>query len=839
VRDVPPIDAGDVLRQAIGEADWTPERHLRSLAECSLAALKRGKPELAWLLADRLVRIGNGQSPLPFVLRASALSKQGEVAEARADIETAQGIDPDDRFANEALTLFGAPEARHRGARHLLQAGDEPGLALALKTLARDGFASVIRAACADGMLRAQVFWRTATPLVARLGDGVGGEVIHTLPGEPNAHESFGRMADIAVPWPLDWPAVALSCDHEPCFVAPLVLRRSPGPRVQPLPSPAASFEPSAERPEKLLVVVPVYDDRGATSACLDSLRSAVPRNPPTRIIVIDDASPDEAIGAMLAERVAAGDLTLLRNDLNLGFAASVNRALALRQPCEDVLLLNADTIVPDGAIERLAAAAYADPAIATVTPLSNNGEDTSFPLRFAANPMPSTTEIALLDRLAADINAGCFVDMPNGVGFCLYVKALAVGALGPLSLTFGRGYYEDVEYCLRATLLGFRNVCATDVFVGHSGSRSFKAEKRALVRSNLPLLAERFPDYRAASMNFFRSDPLRIPVGRLEEALVRRGQSIRLVLMPRQLPDWLARHLCADAAGGSAQRIVFARVQEDDETIAVDLCALDEGCPQNVAWTFDKAGATLVDALTARLASWPIGSILVIDAFDLPRAVVSACRTMKPDLAMAIAASDASSTDLRRSTSSHRTFHVSTHAIAERVRSLTKRRAIVQAGEAGAVPPGTHPGRVAILAEASSAEDWTLARTVAERLKHASARIEVAFLGHPESGEPVRREHGIFVSGPLRRDDSVKWLTRIGGAACFIATRRYGLSDPRAEIWPQRGIPVASFDPRVAKPVRRGLALSLPPAASNDAVAEALAHWLPALGGAGGPAAS
>ena len=77
----------------------------------------------------------------------------------------------------------------------------------------------------------------------------------------------------------------------------------------------------------------------------------------------------------------------------NLGFAQSVNLALGRRRG-GDVLLLNADTLLPRGAIDRLAAAAYSQADVGTVTPLSNNGEFTSFPLPNVANPLGVLDEI-------------------------------------------------------------------------------------------------------------------------------------------------------------------------------------------------------------------------------------------------------------------------------------------------------------------------------------------------------------------------------------------------------------------------------------------------------------
>src|SRR5690606_14901563 len=113
-----------------------------------------------------------------------------------------------------------------------------------------------------------------------------------------------------------------------------------------------------------------------------------------------------------------------------LGFASSVNRAL-LAFPEGDVVLLNDDTLVPPGWLARLAAAAHRKPGIGTVTPLSNNGELTSVPAPFAAVPLPSAKLVAAIDRLAAQQAAGETVELPNGIGFCLYIAEACRRATG------------------------------------------------------------------------------------------------------------------------------------------------------------------------------------------------------------------------------------------------------------------------------------------------------------------------------------------------------------------------------------------------------------------------
>ena len=45
---------------------------------------------------------------------------------------------------------------------------------------------------------------------------------------------------------------------------------------------------------------------------------------------------------------------------------------------------------------------------------------------------------------------------------------------IGLLDESFGSGNFEDDDLCLRASLAGYRNMIAGDVFIHHYGSRTF-----------------------------------------------------------------------------------------------------------------------------------------------------------------------------------------------------------------------------------------------------------------------------------------------------------------------------------------------------------------------------
>ena len=136
-------------------------------------------------------------------------------------------------------------------------------------------------------------------------------------------------------------------------------------------------------------VIVPVYGGREELQRCLESV---VGNRQKTRyrLVIIDDASPDPDIPAYLKEFASRHEqVTLLENEENLGFVATVNRGMALSTE-NDVVLLNSDTEVANDWLDRLLQAAQKMPRIGTLTPFSNNATICSFPRFCFSNPLPN-----------------------------------------------------------------------------------------------------------------------------------------------------------------------------------------------------------------------------------------------------------------------------------------------------------------------------------------------------------------------------------------------------------------------------------------------------------------
>lgn len=598
-------------------------RNLGANAIADIDALGRGASarlaqrdyDTAFALADRRCRV-IVPSARDLHVRALAHKAAGRIDSARRDLSAALALDPTNPALDAVALAWGDDASRIAAAERIADRATTPwptrGKAVAALLEAGARLTHRLRRG-ADGV-SGWIAWTGGEPLQIDAATDRETQTFHLDP-DPDHPLATAEIAaaEVAIE-ASDVSQVALTLKT----ADGAVLRVTPRPNVRPRPQ-APSPHPTRESaaPPFITVVVPVYEDFEATRACLELLAAARPACE-YQILVVDDASPNAPLKAWLDEAAASGAFQLLRNESNLGFAAAVNKALALRAR-GDALLLNADALLPPGAVDRLCALSRAEPGIGAVTPFSNNGELTSYPVRNAANPMPSAAEIAALDARARAVNGDALVDIPNGIGFCLYVTEACLDAVGGLPEIYAEGYYEDVEFCLAARERGFRNVAAPGVFVGHAGSKSFAARKQALVMRNLQLIEARFPGYRLETAAFVALDPLKPYRAALDAALPPVGPVILAVSGPNAAAaqDRRRAQTLAEQNPGATVLTLDA-----DPRGRLTLAAIGGGAPQSLGFGNDEAGAA---AFAAYLGKLDVRRVEWRDPASLPDAALSA----------------------------------------------------------------------------------------------------------------------------------------------------------------------------------------------------------------------
>ncbi|MGO9759154.1 MAG: glycosyltransferase family 2 protein [Roseiarcus sp.] len=588
------------------------EPHHQSLELLAAHALAEGDGATAFMFADRRCRIAPPPEAHCYVLRAEAAHQMGDRVGALGDIARALELAPDDVAANRRMLVWAEGGQRSNAAKALIGGDADPGvLRNAIKILQADGQTIAAKVTALDSRVEGWAVWRDEAPLEVAIADEAGcvAALFERDPLHPFA--DLGHAARFALTRPRSPTpqSIMLSVAGRIFHSLRAPPNERPARRQPARPAPDPAGEPSAS------VIVPVHGDFEATRACLESLFVALDGSPRHRALIVNDATPDPCIAAYLATLRSRPRVELLTNPLNLGFVGSINRALA-HVEYGDVILLNADTLVPPGFIDRLASAAHSSPDIGAVTPLSNHGEFASFPTPNAFNPLEPPGEIQRIDKAAAASNRGRVVDLPSGIGFCLYVTRACLDAVGSLSEDFHRGYLEDVDFCLRARERGFRSVCAASVYVGHAGSKSFGQDKRALVVRNLKVLERRYPGHRSECAAFLLADPLRTARQSIERAIAPAARRPRLLVCGAGVVGAVARARAErHAAPRRPAMILEARRVAGGEKVRIFNPA--GGAPQSLQ--FDLAVSRERSALVAYLRALRSSRIEFLDPGGAP----------------------------------------------------------------------------------------------------------------------------------------------------------------------------------------------------------------------------
>lgn len=247
---------------------------------------------------------------------------------------------------------------------------------------------------------------------------------------------------------------------------------------------------------KKVTIVIPVYKDWSTLKLCISSLKSCVSdRN---KVLLINDMGPDwEKIeNNILSEIEGYEDFQYFRNDKNLGFVKTCNRAVfELDHSENDILLLNSDTEVTPGFLEEMQSVLYAAEKHGVVCPRSNNATLLTIPVKNELNRNITASESYSVYLQIKDSLPKQQV-MPTGVGFAFLIKRELIKQYGLFDEIYSPGYNEENDFCMRINQYGFNVLMANRAYVFHHESRSFGEKKHKLDEEHARILSKRYPYY-------------------------------------------------------------------------------------------------------------------------------------------------------------------------------------------------------------------------------------------------------------------------------------------------------------------------------------------------------
>jgi GT2 family glycosyltransferase len=194
-------------------------------------------------------------------------------------------------------------------------------------------------------------------------------------------------------------------------------------------------------------------------------------------VVVVDNGSVDGSV-PVIRERFPS--VTIIENDENLGYAGGNNVGLryAMTQGADYTFLLNNDTVVDPAFLRILVDTAEAEPTVGIAGPTIYYHErpDVIWSAGGAIDWQRGSTRMVGLDER----DEGQFGREPRTVDFvtgcAMLVRRAALEQVRLLDERFF-AYYEETEWCVRASRAGFKIVHAPLAHIWHKISPATQAD--------------------------------------------------------------------------------------------------------------------------------------------------------------------------------------------------------------------------------------------------------------------------------------------------------------------------------------------------------------------------
>ena len=224
----------------------------------------------------------------------------------------------------------------------------------------------------------------------------------------------------------------------------------------------------------RVAIVIVTYNSAAEIAGCLASLR----HQPDTEVVVVDNASSDDTAAIVRSEGIR-----LIASSTNLGFAGGVN--LGVRETSAPlILLLNPDALLLTG-IGALIESMQPPTGYAGGLLLGDDGlPQTGFMVRRLPTPTALAFEVLGLNRLfpgntvnrnyrckGIDPMAHGFAEQPAGA-FLMFTRQAWL-EIGGLDESFMPVWFEDVDFCARLRLAGYRGEYVPAARARHTGGHS------------------------------------------------------------------------------------------------------------------------------------------------------------------------------------------------------------------------------------------------------------------------------------------------------------------------------------------------------------------------------
>ena len=199
-------------------------------------------------------------------------------------------------------------------------------------------------------------------------------------------------------------------------------------------------------------IILPIWDQHEVTKGCVKSIIKNT--DTPYRLIVINNGK-DKRTKAYLEGLKNEGqiDITIVENSENLGWIKAINQGSALSE-APYLCFQNDDTIVTKGWLRKMIHTLSLKDNFGLINPVWE-GKPTG------VSPEKYNCFLEKKARFTYTETDWCR-------GFSVVLKREVAGKVGKMDEVYGLGFYDDVDYSIRAKKAGYRTLRSLDTYVHH-----------------------------------------------------------------------------------------------------------------------------------------------------------------------------------------------------------------------------------------------------------------------------------------------------------------------------------------------------------------------------------
>lgn len=198
----------------------------------------------------------------------------------------------------------------------------------------------------------------------------------------------------------------------------------------------------------KVCIIIPSYESLDELKKCMNSIISFTSRDM-VDIIVVDNNS-SKKVREYLLNLESEGKIYLILNTINYGFTFAVNQGISISNPDSDILILNNDAVLTEGAIEHMQNCAYELPDCGLVVPhemLINDSKSINVHVPYATPEFECDVTPSRIHHNIMNMpifHDGGLLELNFAPLFCAYIKRDVYNQTLGLDAELGRHFRSD-----------------------------------------------------------------------------------------------------------------------------------------------------------------------------------------------------------------------------------------------------------------------------------------------------------------------------------------------------------------------------------------------------------